>query len=382
LGRGFVSSALALSFTAGLLCLLSVVLLRQGGPTPDGARTTTTPLLDGAAGYVPPKGYICYRACKPIVIDGKLDEEAWKDSPWTDDFVDIEGDAKPRPRFRTRVKMLWDDRYFYIAAEMEEPHVWATLKNHDSVIFCDNDFEVFIDPNSDNHEYYEFEINAHNTTWDLLLTRPYKDHGKPVNGWEIHGIQTSVHVDGTINDPRDRDRGWTVELAFPWSALEELANHKGPPAPGEQWRVNFSRVEWKHKVVDNKYHKLPNPVEDNWVWSPQGVINMHRPEMWGYVQFSKAAPGKDTFRPDPTGIARHLLHRVYYAQKAYHEEHQCHARTLTELGLARLSHDSITGPPMLETTSAGFVATVEMRKPGRGVPRRIRIREDALVTTE
>lgn len=69
--------------------------------------------------------------------------------------MDIEGDRKPRPRFRTRVKMLWDDNYFYMGAEMEEPHVWATLTERDSIIYRDNDFEVFIDPDGDNHNYYE-----------------------------------------------------------------------------------------------------------------------------------------------------------------------------------------------------------------------------------
>ena len=69
--------------------------------------------------------------------------------------IDIEGDLKPQPRFRTQVKMLWDDEHFYIAAEMEEPHVWGTLTEHDSVIFRDNDFEVFIDPNGDTLEYID-----------------------------------------------------------------------------------------------------------------------------------------------------------------------------------------------------------------------------------
>src|SRR5262245_14094530 len=108
--------------------------------------------------YVPPKGYVCHRAATPPAIDGKLDDAAWRNAPWTDDFVDIEGDLRPRPRFRTRAKMLWDDHFFYVAAEMEEPHVWGTLTEHDSIIFHDNDFEVFIDPNGDNQEYYEFEI--------------------------------------------------------------------------------------------------------------------------------------------------------------------------------------------------------------------------------
>ncbi len=95
------------------------------------------------------------------------------------DFVDIQGDAKPKPRFRTRAKMLWDDNYLYIAAEIQEPHVWATLTNHDSVIFQDPDFEVFMDPKGETQPYYEFEMNALNTTWDLRLNKPYMDQGKP-----------------------------------------------------------------------------------------------------------------------------------------------------------------------------------------------------------
>ncbi len=152
----------------------------------------------------------------PIVIDGKLDDPSWNDAPWTDDFVDILGEAAPRPRFRTRAKMLWDDTYFYVAAELVEPHVWGTLTKHDSVIFHDNDFEVFIDPDGDNHEYYEIEINALNTEWDLLLEKPYRDGGPAVNAWEIPGLKTATHVNGKLNNPEGVDESWTVELAIPW----------------------------------------------------------------------------------------------------------------------------------------------------------------------
>jgi hypothetical protein len=72
-------------------------------------------------------------------IDGKLDEPAWQHAPWTSDFVDIEGAAKPAPRFRTRAKMLWDDEFLYVAAELEEPHIVATITQKNEVIFHDND---------------------------------------------------------------------------------------------------------------------------------------------------------------------------------------------------------------------------------------------------
>ncbi len=221
-----------------------------------------------------PKSYECYRGVTPVTIDGKLDDPAWKAAAWTTDFVDIEGSAKPAPRFRTRAKILWDDEYLYIGAELEEPQVAATLTQHDSVIFHDNDFEVFLKPPGDAHGYFEFEINALNTSWDLFLNKPYRDGGKADNSWDIPGLKTAVAISGTLNDLSDVDRGWTVEMAFPWSAFGARLPVKKPEIGGE-WRVNFSRVEWK----------AGSPKEDNWVWSPQGIVNMHVPERWGYLRF-------------------------------------------------------------------------------------------------
>jgi WD40 repeat protein/serine/threonine protein kinase len=328
--------------------------------------------------YVPPRGYVCHRAAGPVAFDGRLDEGAWKDAAWTDDFVDIEGDRRLKPRFRTRAKMLWDERYFYIGAELEEPHVWATLTQHDSVIFRDNDFEVFIDPDGDNHNYAELELNALNTTWDLRLPKPYKDEGKADDAWEIEGLKTAVHVHGTLNDPRDTDHGWTVEIAIPWEAMGKLTDVPAPPRDGDQWRVNFSRVEWRTDIVDGKYRKVPHRREDNWVWSPQGVVNMHRPETWSYVQFSTAEPGTAAFRPDPAGPGKHLLHRIYYAQAAFQKEHGRFARTLAELGLADVREETLAGPPTLEVDGEHFQATADVKLPGGG-SQRWRIREDSLV---
>src|SRR3989454_978955 len=270
--------------------------------------------------HIVPKSYVCYRASGPVFIDGRLEEAAWRGVPWTDDFLDIEGDAKPKPRFRTRAKMLWDDNFFYVAAELEEPNVWGTLTNHDAVIFHDNDFEVFIDPDGDNHEYYEFEINALNTGWDLFLKKPYKDGGAALNEWEIPGLKTAVHVRGTLNNPADIDQGWSLEIAFPLKVLAEYAHRPAPPRDGDQWRVNFSRVEWLTDLVEGKYRKVEGKREDNWVWSPQGIIDMHRPEKWGYVQFTRSKVA--SFRADPTLPARDLLHEVYYAQRDFHEQHK------------------------------------------------------------
>lgn len=329
--------------------------------------------------FIEPRGYVCCRATSPISIDGNLDKAAWKAVPWTEDFVDIEGDRKPKPRFRTRVKMLWDDDYLYIAAELDEPHVWGTLTQHDSVIFQDNDFEVFIDPDGDNHLYAELELNALNTTWDLLLPMPYRDGGMAVNAWEIHGLKTAVRIAGTLNDPRDTDRGWAVEIAWPWKNLKELTRQAAPPRDGDQWRINFSRVEWDHEVVDGKYRRVKDRKENNWVWSPQGVIDMHRPERWGYLQFSTADPGKAAFRPDPDRHVRHLLHRVYYAQRDFRNAQKRWANTFDELQLAGLPEVK-EGLLKLERTSTGFEASLA-RRSSKESPR-WRIRADSKIWQE
>src|SRR5207245_2578806 len=139
------------------------------------------------------------------------------------------------------VKMLWDDTFLYVAAELREPHVWATLTEHDSVIFHDNDFEVFIEPDGDNRDYDEFEINALGTYWALFLPKPYRDGGRADNGWEIPGLRSAVRCDGTLNDSTDVDRSWSVELAVPWRVLKEHSARAAPPRNGDQWRINFSR---------------------------------------------------------------------------------------------------------------------------------------------
>jgi len=279
-----------------------------------------------------PRGYVCRRATAPIVIDGKLDDPAWAAAPWSDAFVDIEGDAKPRPRFKTRMKMLWDDKCLYIGAELEEPHLWATITQHDAVIFQDHDFEVFLDPDGDNHNYAELELNAKNTTWDLLLTKPYRDGGRALHAWEIVGLKTAVHLNGTINDPRDTDRGWTVEIAWPWEGLKELSSVPLPPRDGDQWRINFSRVEWDMEIKDGAYQKIKGSPEHNWVWSPQGVIDMHRPERWGYLQFRTKSDG-DAFRPDPDRKIRDQLQCIYEAQRKHHEKTGAYTDSLAALSL-------------------------------------------------
>ncbi|HEY4391112.1 MAG TPA: carbohydrate-binding family 9-like protein [Paenibacillus sp.] len=326
-----------------------------------------------------PKHYICQRAEGPIALDGRLDKPFWRKAEWTEDFVDIEGDLRPRPAKQTRVKMLWDDEYFYFGAELIEDQIWATLTERDSVIFYDNDFEIFIDPDGDTHQYYEFEMNALNTVWDLLLVKPYRDGGPPVNGWDISGLKTAVHIDGELNRPEADNRKWSVEVAIPWKILKECAPETRSPLAGEFWRVNFSRVEWQAEVKDSKYSKVINPdtgkpfPEDNWVWSPMGIINMHYPELWGYVVFSDASRTDSFVLPKDERI-KWELRKLYYRQRNYFEQYDEFAKELPAL----LGGDEWSIVPTIETTRSLFQITAPSTD-GKGI---YCIREDGKLWKE
>ncbi|MGA2585873.1 MAG: carbohydrate-binding family 9-like protein [Candidatus Aminicenantales bacterium] len=335
-----------------------VVLIVLGFPAPSKVPEPKIP-------FDPPKT-ICYRAASPVQIDGDLDEDVWSKATWSDAFLDIEGSSRGKPRFRTMVKMLWDDDYFYIGAYLEEPNVWATLTKRDSIIYQDNDFEVFIDPDGDTHNYYELEMNALNTIWDLFLVKPYRDGGPAIHSWDIQGLKSAVKVNGTLNDPNDKDKGWFAEIAMPWEVLKEAAFPKSSPKAGDQWRLNFSRVEYRLNVVDGNYVKANDPSsgkplpEDNWVWSPSGLVNIHYPEMWGYVQFSGkiAGRGRDSFQDKPEEKAKWALRKIYYAEWASRAEKGAFSSDWKVLGLKEkdLKLKGYGFPPVIQTTDSLFEA--------------------------
>lgn len=291
--------------------------------------------LDSAAGQIPAynsnsdftgRNYVVYKAADSLMIDGELNEPGWKKAVWTSTFLDIRGNSAAEPFYQTKAKMLWDNDYFYYAAELEDPHVWATITERDAVIFMDNNFEIFIDPDGDTHNYYELEINALGTFWDLLLTKPYRNGGRALNAWDIKGLKIGIGINGTLNDPSDTDEGWTLEVAIPWEVLMETMPGN-LPADGDQWKLNYSRVQWHTEIVDGEYVKQTDTEtgellpEENWSWSPQGLINMHYPEMWGTIQFSDEPAGSGAiFEHQPIDDYKWLMRILYYRQIEYRNE--------------------------------------------------------------
>jgi hypothetical protein len=318
--------------------------------------------------FVTPQHYTAYHTVQPPKIDGRLDEAIWSATPWSRLFTDIEGDRRPKPAYATRMKMIWDDSCLYLAASLAEPDVWATLKNHDDIVFHDNDFELFIDPRNTTHKYYEIEINAINTIFDLFMPKAYRNGGSAVIDWDLKGLRSAVQVQGTLNDPAKRDSGWTVEMAIPFRSLD--ANRRNADDRLQDlWRINFSRVEWDIDKRGGVYTRLKNSAsgrikpEHNWVWSEQGVINMHYPERWGYLQFSKnnAAGAADAFVLPYAEEQKKYLWICYYRQKNYAARNRRYATTLQDLGIRdpTVKVGNVLNTVTMEATSRQFMAYIK-----------------------
>lgn len=292
--------------------------------------------------YIEPQTYICHHIDTALVqVNGKNQEAVWEKAAWSRFFIDIEGLHMEVPYHETQVKMLWDDENLYVYAQLAENHLVATLKNHDDIIYRDNDFEIFVDLDGDTHNYCEVEVNLYNTILDLFMAAPYRNGGPLVMDWSCLGMETAVAYEGTLNDSSDEDKGWSVEMSLPWWSLGMRYN-PNLPGPGDVIHVNFSRVQWDYESVDGVYVKKTDAdgkrlPEHNWVWSEQGKINMHMPEMWGHVllatednQEMPVMEGEDELW---------ILRQMYYAQREARGKLGRYANTFDELGVGPWQDD-------------------------------------------
>lgn len=192
-----------------------------------------------------PRSITIHHSRSPVPMNPRLDDPIWSAVPWSERFTDlISGEPVI---FDTRVKCLYDDDALYIAIRAEEPFLRARLTERDSIIFQESDLEIFI---GGDDGYYELEVNALGTVYEVfyiwrdaylnngwrnrpefdLLAAQARTFGGNFDRTEEHfwtgthprgdrfafihydlpGLETAVHLDGTLNDDSDIDRGWNL----------------------------------------------------------------------------------------------------------------------------------------------------------------------------
>ncbi|MEM6806784.1 MAG: carbohydrate-binding family 9-like protein [Bacteroidota bacterium] len=250
-----------------------------------------------------------------IKIDGNLKKDIWQNAHWSKRFVDmVTGDPA---MYNTQTAILWNESHLYIAFEAEEPFLEAKLTERDSIIFLENDLEVFIDGGDC---YYELEVNAANTIYEVFFIwkDAYKKGSKfdipqfdvhqdqaytfggdydrsgasfwkgthprgirwAFTNYDLAGLKTAVQLAGTLNDHSNIDEGWSLEIGIPWSSLALLANGRSlPPEPGDIWKMFLGRFQ---KLMVGGKEVQPHPAM---VLNSHGIYDTHLPEKWSKIEF-------------------------------------------------------------------------------------------------
>lgn len=266
---------------------------------------------------MPHADYTAKKITQPIQIDGNIYKPVWQSAVWSKRFVDM---VSGQPgMYNTQTAVLWDDTNLYIAFTAEEPFVEALQTQRDSIVFLENDLEVFIDGGDC---YYELEVNAANTVYEVFFI--WKDaytRGSrfDVSQFDVHhpqaytfggdydrsgatfwkgthprgirwaftnfdmpGLQTAVQVEGTLNDNTDIDKGWHLEIAIPWQSLHLLANGRSiPPKNGDIWTMFLGRFQ---KLMTGGKEVSPHPAM---ALNSHGIYDTHLPDKWSKIRFEE-----------------------------------------------------------------------------------------------
>jgi hypothetical protein len=137
----------------------------------------------------------CRRATGKITLDGKLDEADWKNAALVPEFSTGGGPA----RSKTRAKLLWDDEYIYLAAEMDDVDLYGDVKKRNGMTWSNDVIELFLKPSETSTIYYEFQVNPLNTPLELLFPSRGAGGFNRFASVKRLGMQSAVKLDGTLN---------------------------------------------------------------------------------------------------------------------------------------------------------------------------------------
>ncbi len=211
----------------------------------------------------------------PIKFDGKLDDPAWKTAPGYTFHAQI---AENKIRQNGIIKFLWNDKYLYIGAELDDDDlVQNNLKDQQHHYRTGDVLEVFLRQPGDTLYWELYSTPAGNRTSFLILG------GRSMIGGDkdivMKGLKVASVMDGTLNNWHDKDKKWTTEMIVP---ISELALKGGKIKPGEVWRFFVTRINF------TRYYRFREVscVAD---YNPKIITAHHGQDHWGRLVFVQKA---------------------------------------------------------------------------------------------
>ncbi|HEX2920527.1 MAG TPA: carbohydrate-binding family 9-like protein [Bacteroidales bacterium] len=224
--------------------------------------------------------YKVAKASEPVTIDGNMDEEIWKKAE-VQSFNYFYRADKPSENQNSKFRMLWDDQNIYLFYQFEDTSLTARENNFDGRPYLDDCAEFFCVPIPDSVSlHFGFEINIVKAKYDYVMIWEYYNKKNVFIRDYNPEYKLEVTYNGTINNDKDKDKMWQMEIAIPFAALTNFHMMLGRPKVGVKWA--FQAVRQDRNFVDDRFRSTSTlyPVYDI-------KLDVHQPNRFGIMEFSE-----------------------------------------------------------------------------------------------
>jgi hypothetical protein len=163
--------------------------------------------------------YPCHRLAQAPVIDGNINDAAWKNIPEATGFFIFKsgGSEKYAVEKQTSFKAGWtaDAVYIVVRAEESAPEKMIAMEKDGGALWSEDSIEVFLFPTGA-PAYTQLIANSAGSRWNGRIA------SMSVAGWEAKAVVGKTE--------------WVLELCIPFAVLAAK-----PPKEGDEWPVNVAR---------------------------------------------------------------------------------------------------------------------------------------------
>ena len=190
----------------------------------------------------------------PVVVDGVLDEAVWADAAVYEMRKAVAHEKLGKLQEGGEIRVAWDDDNFYLAASFDDSDIVARGEADELHHYQFGDVcELFLKPEADTWywELYATPLRRKTTFWFAGRGRRVRPIGH--EGGES-GLSVGARCKGSVNDWRDRDKGWTAEMAVP---VKDLRAHGSEFGVGTVWRILVARYNYSRYLYNVELSMSP-----------------------------------------------------------------------------------------------------------------------------
>jgi Domain of unknown function (DUF5916)/Carbohydrate family 9 binding domain-like len=230
-------------------------------------------ILQGVTGQtVEKKRYKATKISVAPTIDGVLNDEAWNEGTWDDDFIQNQPyNGRPATQ-RTEFKILFDENSLYVAIKAYDTSpdsIMNRLTRRDEV---DGDLVgILLDSFHDLRTAFLFGVSSAGVKYDQMFTNDGQNQN---SSWDPNWwVKTSINKEG-----------WIAEMKIPFSQVRFEKNS------GDVWGMDIARIIYRKNETDFWQH-IPRDA--------QGIIHLLG-EITGLEQIKP----RKIFDVTPYGVAK------------------------------------------------------------------------------